>query len=324
MRNRILTIAALATASALALGGCTAVDDSAGGDETFRVAAFTPGYGAPVGKYAMDLFIEAGRELGWEVTLYTSDFDYDTLNNDVTAAISQGVDAVMGGWPDPRQITPIINAAEEAGVPIFAFDSGVEPSPALALDVTTSQQQITDLTVGALDSAMGGLEGKEVMILGFDPHLGIGTRGHLTEDKLLEAGATIAGGEIRQIANPATAQEEALKIVTDYLQANPGGLDGVWAAWDQVALGATLAINEAGRDDIFVTGVDGVSGALDAIKAEGPFYATITQDWADIVQLVVDAVKAYADSGELPEDNFVETDVTLVTLENVADIKPTD
>lgn len=322
MRNRITTVAAIAAATALALGGCTAAEDS--GEDTFHIAVFTPGYGAPVGKYAMDLFIEAGRDLGWEVDLYTSDFDYDKLNNDVSAAIRQGVDAVMGGWPDPRQIGPIITAAEEAGIPIFAFDSGVESTPALAIDVTTSQQQVTDLTLGALEEAMGGLEGKEVMIIGFDPHLGIGYRGRLAEAQLIEAGAVIAGGDVRQIANPATAQEEALKIVTDYLQANPDGLDGVWTAWDQVGLGATLAINEAGRDDIFVTGVDGVSGALDAIKANGPFYATISQDWQVIVQLVVDAVKVYAESGDLPESNFVTTEVTLVTRENVDSIEPTD
>ncbi len=322
MRNRITAVAAIAAASALVLGGCTAAEDT--GEDAFHIAVFTPGYGAPVGKYAMDLFIEAGRDLGWEVDLYTSDFDYDKLNNDVSAAIRQGVDAVMGGWPDPRQIGPIITAAEEAGIPIFAFDSGVESTPALAIDVTTSQQQVTDLTVGALEEAMGGLEGKEVMIIGFDPHLGIGFRGRLAEEQLIEAGATIAGGDVRQIANPATAQEEALKIVTDYLQANPDGLDGVWTAWDQVGLGATLAINEAGRDDIFVTGVDGVSGALDAIKADGPFYATISQDWQAIVQLVIDAVTIYAANGDLPESNFVTTEVTLVTRENVDSIEPTD
>ncbi|WP_309708646.1 sugar ABC transporter substrate-binding protein [Pseudolysinimonas sp.] len=322
MRNRITAVAAIAAASALVLGGCTAAEDT--GEDAFHIAVFTPGYGAPVGKYAMDLFIEAGRDLGWEVDLYTSDFDYDKLNNDVSAAIRQGVDAVMGGWPDPRQIGPIITAAEEAGIPIFAFDSGVESTPALAIDVTTSQQQVTDLTVGALEEAMGGLEGKEVMIIGFDPHLGIGFRGRLAEAQLIEAGAVIAGGDVRQIANPATAQEEALKIVTDYLQANPDGLDGVWTAWDQVGLGATLAINEAGRDDIFVTGVDGVSGALDAIKANGPFYATISQDWQAIVQLVVDAVTIYAENGDLPESNFVTTEVTLVTRENVDNIEPTD
>jgi ABC-type sugar transport system substrate-binding protein len=325
MRNRFITIAAIAAASALALGGCSAGGETGDdGEDAFHIAVFTPGYGAPVGKYAMDLFIEAGRELGWEVDLYTSDFDYDKLNNDVSAAISQGVDAVMGGWPDPRQIGPIITAAEDAGIPIFAFDSGVESTPALAIDVTTSQQQVTDLTVGALEEAMGGLEGKEVMIIGFDPHLGIGTRGRMAEEALIAAGAVIAGGDVRQIANPATAQEEALKIVTDYLQANPDGLDGVWTAWDQVGLGATLAINEAGRDDIFVTGVDGVSGALDAIKADGPFYATISQDWQLIVQTVIDAVTVYAETGELPEENFVATDVTLVTRENVDNIEPTD
>lgn len=326
MRNRFLSLAALVVASAVAFSGCSggAGTTETGKDAPFRVAAFTPAYGAPVTKFVMDLFVEQGRERGWDVTLYTSDFEYDKLNSDVSAAISQGVDAVFGGWPDPRQIAPIVTAAKDAGVPIFAVDSGISSNPDFALDVTTNQQQVADLTVGALSDAMGGLKGKEVMILGFDPHLGIGTRGRLAQKQLLEAGATIAGGDVRQISNPATAQEEALRIVTDYLQANPDGLDGVWAAWDQVALGAVQAIKEAGRDDVYVVGVDGVGAALDSIKSGGPFVATITQDWSVIAQKVVDAVTEYADTGALPANNFVETDVVLVTRDNVADVKPTD
>lgn len=328
MRRRLIAMAALAAAAMLAMSGCSGTatgTDSGATDHPFRVAAFSPGYGAPVGKFAMDLVVSQGEAHGWEVDLYTSDFDYDVLNTDVVAAINQGgIDALVGGWPDPRQISPIIAAAKDAGIPIFTFDSGIEPNPALALDITTSQQQIADLTVGALEQAMGGLKGKEVMILGFDPNLGIGSRGRLTQKELLAAGASIAGGDVRQITNPATAQEEALKIVTDYLQANPGGLDGVWSAWDQVGLGATLAINEAGRNDIFVTGVDGVGGALDAIKADGPFYATVTQDWSAIVKQIIDAVNVYATSGDLPKNNFVQPDVTLVTRANVDSITPTD
>ena len=35
-------------------------------------------------------------------------------------------------------------------------------------------------------------------------------------------------------------------LVADYLTANPGGLDAVWVGWDDAALGAAQAVNEAG------------------------------------------------------------------------------
>jgi ABC-type sugar transport system substrate-binding protein len=325
MRKRLTALAGLALASAMALTGCSgsAGSTAAGSEDTFKVAAFTAGYGTPVGKATLDSFVEKGKALGWDVRLYTSEFDYDKINTDVSGAITQGVDAVVAGFPDPRQISPLVNAAKDADIPIFSIDGGVQPNDDFAVDVTTNQQQIADLTVGALEKAMGGLKGKDVMVIGHDPHVGIMTRSHMAEELLKAGGANIAGGEIKQVLNPGTSQEEALKFVTDYLQANPQGLDGVWVGWDHAALGAVQAINEAGKD-IPVTGVDAVGIALAEIKKDGPFNATVVQDWPKVLDLVMDDMKAYAETGAKPAKNFVETDVTLVDRTNVNDIKPTD
>jgi ribose transport system substrate-binding protein len=162
------------------------------------------------------------------------------------------------------------------------------------------------------------------MVIGHDPHVGIMTRSHLAEDLLKAGGANIAGGEIKQVLNPGTSQEEALKFVTDYLQANPKSLDGVWVGWDHAALGAVQAINEAGRKDIFVTGVDAVGIALAEIKKNGPFHATVVQDWPKVLDLVMNDMTAYAADGSKPAKNYIETDVKLVDGANVNDIKPTD
>lgn len=322
-----LKVAGLVLAGALALTGCAgngSTGNGGGDDDTFKVAAFTAGYGTPVGKATLDAFVEKGRELGWDVTLYTSDFDYDKINTDVQSAITQGVDAVLAGFPDPRQISPIVSAADSAGIPIFSIDGGVEANDDFVLDVTTDQQEIADLTVGALDQALGGLKGKDIMVIGHDPHVGIMTRSNMAKDLLTQAGANIAGGEIKQVLSPGTSQEEALKFVTDYLQANPDGLDAVWCGWDHAAVGAAQAIREAGRTDIYVTGVDAVGIALDAIKQNGPFYATVVQPWPDVLQQVFDAMTAYAKDKTLPAENFVEVGVTLVDRSNVDSIEPTD
>jgi ABC-type sugar transport system substrate-binding protein len=320
MRQRRTLAVTSITAFAMAtmLSACTAGDD-----DTFRVVAFTAGYGTPVGKYTLDAFVERGEELGWDVTLHTSDFDYDVINTDVVSSITQGTDAVLAGFPDPRQIAPLVNAAEDADVPIFSIDGGVEPNDDFVVDVTTSQQQIAELTVGALEDAMGGLDGKEVMIIGHDPHVGIMTRSGIAYDLLTEAGATVTPNEIRQVLNPGTSQEEALQFVTDYLQANPNGLDGIWNGWDHAAVGAAQAATEAGREDIVVTGVDAVGIALNEIEKDGPFHATVVQDWPGILDIVIGQLEHYADTSELPEDNFIESDVTLVTIDNVANIEPT-
>jgi ABC-type sugar transport system substrate-binding protein len=326
MRKHSYTVAGLILAGTLAITGCASSEatGAADDDEPFKVAAFTAGYATPGGKSTLDAFVDRGKELGWEVTLYTSAFDYDKINSDMQAAINQGVDAVMAGFPDPRQIAPLVRAADDAGIPIFSIDGGVEPNDDFVVDITFKQQQLAELTVGALDEAMGGLEGKDVMVIGHDPHIGIMTRSGLAEDMLVDGGATIAGGEMRQVLNPGTSQEEALKFVTDYLQANPDGLDGVWVGWDHAAIGAVQAINEADRDDIFVTGVDALGIAAAEIEKEGPFVGSVFQDWSSVVDQMLEFMTAYAEDGELPSENFIEVDGRLIDRSNVADFTPTN
>ncbi|WP_313816032.1 sugar ABC transporter substrate-binding protein [Citricoccus sp.] len=325
MRTPLKLTAGLAVVGLLALTGCSGDAGTGSGDgegEPFKVAAFTAGYGTPAGKESLDELVEKGKEQGWDITLYTSDFDYDKINTDMQSAITQGTDVIVAGFPDPRQIAPLVNAAEGSDIPIFSIDGGVEPNEDFVQDITFDQQQIADLGISALDEAMGGLEGKEVMVIGHDPHVGIMTRSNIAVDELEAAGATIAGGEMKQVLNPGTSQEETLKFVTDYLQANPDGLDGIWTGWDHAALGAVQAINESGQEDIYVTGVDALGAAAAEIEKEGPFYASVLQDWSQVVDMTVESVEAYRETGELPAENFVEVEAELIDRTNVATYEP--
>ncbi|RCS57871.1 sugar ABC transporter substrate-binding protein [Microbacterium sp. JB110] len=314
----------MGTSDDSAAEGAAGKSDGMGDDGVFTVAAFTAGYAVPGGKLTLDDFVEKGNELeGWEVTLYTSTFDYDKLNSDVQAAITQGADAILAGFPDPRQITPIVQAAQDADVPIFSIDGGVEANPDLITNITFDQQQLAEITVGGLDEAMGGLDGKDVMVIGHDPHIGIQKRSQLAFDMLEDAGANIAGGEMKQALDPGTGRTEALNFVTDYLQANPDGLDGVWAGWDDAALGVTQAIEEAGRDDIFVTGVDALAETAEKIEAGSPMYASAAQDWPSVVDEMITHMEEYRTNAALPEENFIEIPAELIDPSNVADFEPT-
>lgn len=341
MRNtttrRRLATTTLAIAAVVALAGCSVTTgasssgssaqgktDGLGDDGVFKVAAFTAGYATPGGKLTLDAFVKEGNDQdNWEVTLYTSAFDYDKINSDVQTAIQQGADAILAGFPDPRQIAPLVQAAQEAGIPIFSIDGGVEANDDFVVDITFSQEVTADLTVGALEEAMGGLEGKNVMVIGHDPHVGIQARSNLAMDKLKEAGANIAGGDMKQALDPGTGRTEALNFVTDYLQANPDGLDGVWVGWDDAALGAARAITEAGRDDIFVTGVDALGETAIEIAKGGPMYASVAQDWIKVVDQMIGFMNDYRDSAKLPDENYIPLDGELIDRSNVATYEPT-
>jgi ribose transport system substrate-binding protein len=313
---------ALVAAATLALTGCSA-GGGGGDDDTFKVIAFTSGNQTPVGAWWVSAVTAKAEELGWDLTMIQGDFDFQKMNPAVESAIGQGADVIFDGYTDQASIGSIITAAEDAGIPIFAMDSATEASDAFALNITTDQQGIVDQTVAAFDEALGGLDGKTIMVIGHDPHPGIRLRAGLAEEAFTAAGAEIAGGEIQKVTSPATGRTEALALVADYIAANPGKLDGVWVGWDDAALGASKAIDEAGSDAL-VTGVDAVSESIAAIEAEGSFLATIEQPWPSILDDVVAAIEAYRADGSLPSSNYEAVATVLVTKENAKDITPSD
>ncbi|MCU1639547.1 MAG: D-ribose transporter subunit RbsB [Microbacteriaceae bacterium] len=327
MRTKFKAFMAVAAAATLALTGCSGSggegSGSGDGDEPFKVIAFTSGNQTPIGAWWVKAVEAKADELGWDLTMIQGDFDFQKMNPAVESAIGQGADVILDGYTDVASIGSIVTAAKDAGIPIFAMDSGTEPTDAFAINITTDQQGIVDSTVGALDESLGGLEDKTIMVIGHDPHPGIRMRSGLAEEALVEAGATIAGGEIQKVASPATGRTEALAMVADFLTANPGGLDGVWVGWDDAALGAAQAITEAGATGK-VTGVDATSEAIAGIQAEGAFLVTVEQPWPSILDSLIEHILAYQEDGTIPEKSFEAVGTTLVNVDNAADITPSD
>ncbi len=321
MRKSLTAVAAIAAAF-LVLTGCSS-GGSSDDDGTLKVIAFTSGNQTPVGAWWVKAVQQQAEESGWDLTMIQGDFDFQKMNPAVESAIGQGADVILDGYTDFASISSICTAAKDANIPIFAIDSGTEANDCFAIDRVTDQQTIVDQTVGALEDELGTLAGKNIMVVGHDPHAGIRKRAALAEEALTAAGANIAGGAIQKVASPATGRTETLALVADYLAANPGGLDAVWVGWDDAALGAVQAITEA-NSDAKVVAVDGSAETLTAISAGGPFLSTAVQPWPDINAALMADVLAFQESGTLPTVNYVEVPTTLATTENAADITPTD
>ena len=65
---------------------------------------------------------------------------------------------------------------------------------------------------------------------------------------------------------------------------------------------------EAGK----VTGVDAVAEAIAQIQAGGSMLATVEQPWPSILDMVIEAMVAYQESGDLPAGEHEAVDTTLV------------
>jgi ribose transport system substrate-binding protein len=322
VRTQFKTFLAVAAVAALTLTGCS-TSGGASEDKAFKVIAFTSGNQTPIGAWWVKAVTAKADELGWDLTMIQGDFDFQKMNPAVESAIGQGADIILDGYTDEASIGSIITAAKDAEIPIFAMDSATAPTDAFAINITTNQQGIVDSTVAALDEALGGLDGKTIMVIGHDPHPGIRMRAGLAAEAFAAAGATIAGGDIQKVKSPATGRTESLALVADYLTAHPDGLDAVWVGWDDAALGASKAVTEAGSS-ARVTGVDATSEAIAEILGGGAFLATIEQPWPTILDSLLVHIKAYQADGTLPASNYEAVDTTLVDSSNADSITPSD
>jgi ribose transport system substrate-binding protein len=72
-------------------------------------------------------------------------------------------------------------------------------------------------------------------------------------------------------------RSEALSVTRTLLTAHGDRIGGIWAANDDMALGALQALKAAGRDNVKVVGIDAVPEAIKAIQ-DGTMTATVSSD----------------------------------------------
>lgn len=110
--------------------------------------------------------------------------------------------------------------------------------------------------------------------------------------------------------------ENARNAVEAVLTANPeaGSIAGIWAAWDEPALGALQAVQALGREGegIVIVGLDAIDSAREAIAEGSPFEATAAQDFETIAQTLAREVGAYLEGTE-PTQTTIYVPAELVT-----------
>ncbi|SEM08092.1 monosaccharide ABC transporter substrate-binding protein, CUT2 family [Blastococcus sp. DSM 46786] len=115
----------------------------------------------------------------------------------------------------------------------------------------------------------------------------------------------------------------ALEVTRTLLTQHGEEVGGIWAANDDMALGAVQALEAAGVDGVAVAGIDAVPEALEAI-ADGSMTATVSSDgpWQGAVGL---AMGYCAATGELDvasidaEDRAFFAEQFLITEDNVGE-----
>lgn len=306
-----LVLAACAPVQPAAPAASSASETAPAAAEAITVAVVTPYIANVTTNYVIDRFEAAGKEKGWTVTVSDTNGDFNELVNRIENAVTQGVDAIVLGMGDPAQMTKGLESAAAAGIPVFGLDAGVADN--VVLNITSDNAQLGAETAKYLAEALGG-EGTVVMFT-HDPHPGVRARAEAAAAEFANyPGITVIEKKHIEVPGPVDFARTATQ---DLLTANPeaGSIDGIWAGWDEPALGATQAIEAAGRTEIKVVGIDGTDVARTEIAKGGPFIGSIAQDFDAMAAQLSDIVAAYLD-GTMPESNLVTIPGLLVTPEN--------
>ena len=292
---------------AFSMVGCRIVID---GEET--AAAVTNGsIGLSVSTQNNPFFVtlvegaqEMANKLGVKMTVADAGDDAAKQTSDIEDLVSSGISVLIVNPVDSDAVTGAVEAAKAKGIKVIAVDravNNVEIDCSIASDNVMGAELATQFIVDTLGegAVVAELEGVTGASAAIDRSAGF----HNVADEKL----TVA---VSQTANFDRA--EGMAVMENMLQSNPD-IQGVFAANDEMALGAVEAVSGAGKD-ILVVGFDATDDAIEAIKA-GRMGATIAQQPALIGSTAVEnAVKLI--NGETIEKS-IPVEVTLVTAENV-------
>ena len=242
--------------------------------------------------------------MGVQLTVADAGDDAAKQTSDIEDLVSSGISVLIVNPVDSDAVTGAVETALSKGVKVISVDravNGVDIDCQIASDNVLGAELATQYIVdtlgeGAVVAELQGVTGASAAI---DRSQGF----HNVADAKLKMVAS-------QTAN--FDRTEGMSVMENMLQANPD-IQGVFAANDEMALGAMEAITGAGKN-IMVVGFDATDDAIASIKA-GQMAATIAQQPALIGSTAVEnAMKLI--NGETIESS-IPVEVTLVTRENV-------
>lgn len=309
----VITIAVLSTA-ALALTGCSRSGASATGSAT-KSASKSENAVMIMSTLNNPFFVSVKNGAVAEAATKGIKLDVQNANNSDATALNLATTALTK-QPGILIIDPVgsqsatasVNAANQANIPIMAFDRHPDGGK-LATFVGYDAIQAGINAADALAKGMGD-KGTIVEIQGI-----LGT--NVAQDRSKGFEQEIAKfPNIKTVAKQAADfdRSKALDVMTNILQAHPD-IQGVYAANDEMAMGVLAALkarNLAGK--VVLVGNDGISDALAAI-ASGDMYATNAESPFALGKQVADLATAVM-AGQTVDAN-TKLEGQLVTKDNV-------
>ena len=197
-----------------------------------------------------------------KLTVFDGNYDALTQNNQIETMITQQYDAIIFVPIDAKAGIGTVARAQENDIPVIASNTKIASAnvPYIGND---------DVEGGRLQAQamVEKLKGKGNVVIIQGP---IGQSAQIDRQKgemeVLQKNPAL---KIIEMKTANWSRAEALALTEDWLNAHPnGGISGIIAQNDDMALGALQAVKSRGLspDDVPVTSIDGMPDAIQAAK----------------------------------------------------------
>lgn len=244
--------AAAAAGVALLATGCSSAGagEGGGGDDEIVIGVAMKTQVQPRWAYDLEAIEEEAEAQGVKIISQWANDDADAQATQVENLLSQGIDALIIVPVDDTAAGASVTTAQNEGVPVLAYDIGVQGVPVDYMVIRDNPQVGVLQAEAALEHDAEG----NVALIGGDPANDVAQAIHEGTLGALEGtGADIVYDEFTKNWDPSTAVDEAENI----LSSNNDDISAFLSANDGMATGIVQALR--GRDlagDVFVSGMD--------------------------------------------------------------------
>ncbi|WP_422443643.1 sugar ABC transporter substrate-binding protein [Thermoanaerobacterium sp. DL9XJH110] len=243
---------------------------------------------------------EAASKLGdeYEVLFYDAKYDANEQLKQAENLITQKVDAIVLMAVDREAAKPMVQSIHDAGIPLISVNRMLANQDLAVSYVGSDDVQAGEIQMKAMAEALKG-KGNIVVLHG--------SYGHEPEIRRQQGYMNILKDypDIKIVAENTGDwyRDKGMEVMENWLQSKIK-IDGVAAHNDEMAIGASIAIEDAGlTGKIVVSGIDATPEAIDFVK-KGKMNFTVFQDAKGQGRTSIE-VAAKAAKGEKVEKEYM-------------------
>ena len=243
-------------------------------------------------EYYMDMesmLKKLAAENGYEILIQDANDDTATQTSQFEAFIMQKVDLIMFAPTDPNGMIPALKSANDAGIPVFAFDAamnGGNLDTVVVLDNFKAGEEMGKWAKDYIEKNLAGVA--EIAILDFP----VATNSCVPRvEGFLSIVSKMPGVKIVARQDGKASRTDSMTATEDILTANPG-VDLVFGINDNTIFGAIAAAETKGKKDIVFCDVGWSDELFTKLVNNDPYIkASALSSPFDVAEKLMDCAK---------------------------------